>query len=60
LNFEALSQTEPWLKRLQDSGLDSDVKDDALRVTLTAKDFEDNKELLTESLHESVKQYENG
>jgi len=36
------------------------VKDEALRVTLSAKDYEDNKELLTELLHEAVKQYEKG
>jgi hypothetical protein len=58
LKFEALSPTEPWLKRLKDSGLESDVKNEDLRVTLTAKDFEDNKELLTELLQEAVRQYE--
>ena len=40
------------------------MKDEALPVTLTAKDYEDNKELLTELLtellHEAVKQYEKG
>jgi hypothetical protein len=60
LRFEALSATEPWLKRLQDSGLDSDVKNEDLRVTLTSKDFDDNKELLTELLQEAVRQYEKG
>ncbi len=60
LRFEALSPTEPWLKRLQDCGLDSDVKNEDLRVTLTSKDFDDNKELLTELLQEAVKQYEKG
>jgi hypothetical protein len=60
LKFEALSPTEPWLKRLKDAGLESDVKNEDLRVTLTAKDFDDNKELLTELLHEAVRQYENG
>jgi len=58
LQFEALNATEPWLKKLQDSGLESDVKDENLRVTLTPKDFEENKELLTELLHEAVRQYE--
>jgi hypothetical protein len=60
LRFEALSPTEPWLKRLQDAGLDSDVKNEDLRVTLTPKDFDDNKELLTELLQEAVRQYEKG
>src|SRR6202521_1114479 len=60
LKFEALSPTEPWLKRLKDSGLESDVKNEDLRVTLTAKDFDDNKELLTELLQEAVRQYEKG
>jgi hypothetical protein len=60
LKFEALSPTEPWLKRLKDSGLESDVKNEDLRVTVTQKDFEDNKALLTELLQEAVRQYENG
>ncbi len=60
VKFEALSPTEPWLKRLEEKGLDSDVKNEDLRVTLTAKDFDDNSELLTELLHEAVKQYEKG
>jgi hypothetical protein len=58
VKFEALSPTEPWLKRLEEKGLDSDVKNEDLRVTLTAKDFDDNNELLTELLHEAVRQYE--
>ena len=53
LQFEALSPREPWLKRLQDAGLDSDLKNEDLRVTLTPKDFEDNKELFTELLARS-------
>src|SRR5947209_937277 len=60
VKFEALSPIEPWLKRLQDSGLESDVKNEDLRVNLTAKDFDDNKELLTELLQEAVRQYEKG
>ena len=58
VKFEALSTPEPWLKRLQDSGLESDVKNEDLRIFLTAKDFDDNKELLTELLQEAVRQYE--
>lgn len=58
LQFEALSPREPWLKRLQDAGLDSDIKNEDLRVTLTPKNFEDNKELFTELLQEAVRQYE--
>jgi len=58
VKFEALSSTEPWLKKLQDSGLESEVKNEDLRVYLTAKDFEDRKELLTELLQEAVRQYE--
>jgi hypothetical protein len=55
---DALSPREPWLKRLQDAGLDSDLKNEDLRVTLTPKDFEDNKELFTELLQEAVRHYE--
>lgn len=60
VKFEALNAPEPWLKKLEDKGLEADIKNEDLRVTLTAKDFDDNKELLTELLHESVKEYENG
>jgi len=60
LIFAALNAPEPWLKKLQDAGLESDVKDEDLRVTVTPKDFEDNKELFTELLQEAVKEYENG
>jgi hypothetical protein len=58
VKFESLSSTEPWLKRLQDSGLESDVKNEDLRVFLTPKDFDDRRELLTELLQEAVRQYE--
>jgi hypothetical protein len=58
VKFEALSPVEPWVKRLEDSGLESDVKNDDLRVVLTPKDFEDNKELMTELLQEAVREYE--
>lgn len=58
VKFEALSPIEPWVKRLEDSGLESDVKNDDLRVVLTPKDFEDNKELMTELLQEAVREYE--
>jgi len=58
VKFEALNPVEPWLKRLEQGGLESDVKNDALRVNLTPKDFEDNKELLMELLQEAVKEYE--
>jgi hypothetical protein len=60
LKFETLNPREPWLKKLQDSGLDSDIKDDNLRVTVTAKDFEDHKAILTELLQEAVREYDNG
>src|SRR2546422_9632240 len=60
VTFEAISPIEFWLKRLQDRGLESDVKNEDLRVNLTAKDFDDNKELLTELLQEAVRQYEKG
>jgi hypothetical protein len=58
VQFEALSPAEPWLKRLLDSGLAADVKNDFLRVTLTPKGFDDNKGLLTELLQEAVREYE--
>lgn len=33
---------------MEESGLESDIKNDDLRVVLTPKDFEDNKELVTD------------
>jgi hypothetical protein len=60
VKFEALGTIEPWLKRLEESGLESDVKNDNLRVTLTPKDVDENKELLTELLQEAVREYEKG
>ena len=60
LKFEALSSTEPWLKRLEDEGLDADVKNDDLRVRLTPKEFDENKELLTELLQKAAREYEEG
>lgn len=58
IGFRSLSQTEPWEKRLKDSGLEFDVKDEILRIKLTPKDFDENKELLTEIIQQCVKDYE--
>lgn len=59
VQFEALNSVEPWLKRLEEVGLDGDIKQDVLRINgLTPKDFEDNKGLLTELLQEAVREYE--
>jgi hypothetical protein len=55
---EALSSPEPWVKKLQDAGLESEVKNEDLRVYLTPKDFEDNKAVITELLQDAVRQYE--
>jgi hypothetical protein len=49
VKFETLSPTDPWLKRLEEKGLEADVKNDDLRVTLTAKDFEALLSQLTEN-----------
>lgn len=58
VKFESLGVIEPWLKRLQDSGLEADVKNEDLRVYLTTKDFDDRRELLTELLQDAVRLYE--
>jgi hypothetical protein len=58
VSFRALSQTELWEKRLGESGLEFDTKNESLRIKLTPKDFEENKGLLTEILHQCVKDYE--
>ena len=53
-----IDPVEPWLKRLEDAGVDSKGHDGVLKIKLTAKDFEENKELLREILHEAVIQDE--
>jgi hypothetical protein len=58
VKFEALNQIEPCVKRLEESGLESDIKNDALRVVLTPKDFDDNKEPLTQLLQDAVREDE--
>ncbi len=60
MTFRFLNPLEPWVKRLEASALESDVKNEELRITMTPKDFDDNKELLTEILQEAVRQYEKG
>ena len=59
LTFLAFSQSEPWVKRLEDSGLEVSTKnDDRVRVILTTKAFAENKQLLTEMLQQAVRNYE--
>jgi len=60
MSLRFLDPIEPWVKRLEASALESDVKYESLRITVTPKDFDDNKELLTELLQEAVRQYEKG
>ncbi len=58
IKFEAFSQIEPWVKKFEDSGLEVTTKNDDVRLTLTPKDFDDNKVLLTEALQQVVRDYE--
>jgi hypothetical protein len=60
IKFEALAQIEPWAKRLEESGLEVSAKnfDETLRVTLTPKAFDENKQVLTEVLQQAVRDYE--
>jgi hypothetical protein len=60
IKFEALAQIEPSVKKLEESGLEVSTKNDDVRVTLTPKDFEENKELLTEMLQQATRDYETG
>jgi len=50
----ALEPVEPWAKRLEDTGLDFKTQEGELKINLTAKDFEENKELIREILREAV------
>jgi hypothetical protein len=60
IKFESLGQIEPWVKRLEESGLEVSTKnfDESVRVTLTPKAFDENKQLLTEMLQQAVRDYE--
>ncbi len=49
-----LDPVEPWLERLKDTGLDFKNKEGWLKINLTPKDFEQNKDLLRELLRQSV------
>jgi hypothetical protein len=49
-----LDPVEPWVKRVQDPGMDFKTKEGRLKVNLTVKDFEQNKDLLREMSHESA------
>jgi hypothetical protein len=55
-----LNEIEPWVKRLEESGLEVSSKNEGVRVILTPKAFDENKQLLTEMLHQCVRDYENG
>jgi hypothetical protein len=60
IKFEALAQVEPWVKRLEESGLEVTAKNfyETLRVTLTPKAFDENKQVLTDVLQQAVQDYE--
>jgi hypothetical protein len=55
-----LSDIESWVKRLQEFGLEARTKNDGVRVEVTPKAFEENKQLITEMLQECAKGYEKG
>ena len=60
IKFEALNDVDGWAKRLEDSGLEVINKSDGnLRLTITPKEFEDNKSLLSDAFEQAVKDYEN-
>jgi hypothetical protein len=60
IKFESLGQIEPWVKRLEESGLEVSTKnfDESVRLTVTPKAFDENKQLLTEMLQQAVREYE--
>lgn len=59
--FMAFPEIELWVKRLEDSGLEVSTKnDDRVRVILTPKAFDENKQLLTDMLQRAVREYEAG
>ena len=60
IKFGSLGQIEPWVKRLQESGLEVSTKnfDESVRLILTPKAFDENKQLLTELLQQAVREYE--
>lgn len=54
----SLSPVEPWVKRLEDSPLDSRTGSDELFVDITPQTFADHRALIDEILVEAVKQDE--
>jgi hypothetical protein len=59
VNFNTLDPREPWVKRLEDAGLD--VKEDpdgVFEVRLTTRDLAENRDLIGQLLFEAVKQDE--
>jgi hypothetical protein len=58
VKFNNLDPPDPWVKRLEDAGLDFTNRDGSLKVKVTPKDFAENRDLISEMLHEAVKQEE--
>lgn len=54
----SLTPVEAWAKRVQESGLYFKVNEGELKVDLTAKDFDANKDTLREMLREAVAENE--
>lgn len=49
-----LDPVDPWVERVKDTGLDFKTKEGRLKISLTPKDFEENKDLLREMLRQST------
>jgi hypothetical protein len=58
IKFESLSNVEQWKKRLDDSGLEVNDRNEQIRIMLPPKDFEERRGLLTEMLEAAVREYE--
>jgi hypothetical protein len=54
----SLDPVDPWVKRVEDTGLEFKVKQGELKVNLDSKDFDANRDLLREMLREAVAQDE--
>lgn len=54
----SLDPVEPWVKRVEDTGLEFKAKEGELKINLASKDFEAHKDLLRGMLREAVAQDE--
>jgi len=56
--FAEVSEKQPWVERFEETGLAANVRDRHVRITVSPKEMEKNRELLTELLQKAVEEYQ--